>query len=73
MRENGAAEFELEMSLKDIASKIFLYKVRHFILTVSKLHESTESHITNLLYVHMHTNQTNTVNATYLTFTTTYV
>ncbi|XP_042263200.1 immunoglobulin-like and fibronectin type III domain-containing protein 1 isoform X2 [Thunnus maccoyii] len=26
MRENGAAEFELEMSLKDITSKIFLYK-----------------------------------------------
>lgn len=71
MREDGGAEFEFEMSLKDPSSKIFLYKVRRFILNVNKLHESTESHITSA-YAHAH-NQTNTVNATYLTLSTTYV
>ena len=28
LKTNGAAEFELEMSLKDPMSKIFLFKVR---------------------------------------------
>lgn len=32
MKGDGAAEFELEMSLKDPTSKIFLYKVENFSL-----------------------------------------
>lgn len=35
MTDDGGAEFELEMSLKDPGSKIFLYKVRCFILNIS--------------------------------------
>lgn len=34
MRDDGGAEFELEMSLKDSSSKIFLYKVRCSILNL---------------------------------------
>lgn len=36
MRDDGGAEFELEMSLKDSSSKIFLFKVR-FILIITPL------------------------------------
>ncbi|KAG7260742.1 hypothetical protein CRUP_007114 [Coryphaenoides rupestris] len=32
MRDDGGAEFELEMSLKDPTSKIFLFKVRNYSL-----------------------------------------
>lgn len=34
MKDDGDAEFELEMSLKDPTSKIFIFKVRCFILSV---------------------------------------
>lgn len=34
MKESGDAEFELEMSLKDPTSKIFLFKVRCLILNI---------------------------------------
>ena len=34
IRDDGGAEFELEMSLKDPASKIFIYKVRASILNI---------------------------------------
>ena len=30
MKDDGGAEFELEMSLKDPAHKIFLFKVRNY-------------------------------------------
>lgn len=32
MRDDGGAEFEMEMALKDPTSKIFLYKVRSTLL-----------------------------------------
>ena len=32
LKDDGLAEFELEMSLKDPTSKIFIYKVRYSIL-----------------------------------------
>lgn len=35
LKPTGAAEFELEMSLKDTNSKIFLFKVGAYILTVT--------------------------------------
>lgn len=41
MKDDGDAEFELEMSLKDPTSKIFLFKVRLFLLNVYFLSTQT--------------------------------
>lgn len=37
LRDDGGAEFEMEMSLKDPCSKIFLYKVRSSLLMLLSL------------------------------------
>lgn len=38
MRDDGGAEFELEMSLKDSSSKIFLFKVRFILIIIPLFH-----------------------------------